>query len=86
MVFATLKHVKDQLFKTSELPFDTWLFGPEKFSGLSRNSLHKTNKQTSYDHMSTLHLLQQKIAREHDEVNGGTISFSLLCPVQRTPK
>ena len=29
--------LKDQLFKTSGLQFDNWLFGPEKFSGPSRN-------------------------------------------------
>ena len=29
--------LKDQIFKTNELPFDIWLLGPEKFSGLSRN-------------------------------------------------
>ena len=29
--------LKDQLFKTSGLLFENWLFGPEKFSGLSRN-------------------------------------------------
>ena len=29
--------IKDQLFKTRRLQFDKWLFGPEKFSGLSRN-------------------------------------------------
>jgi len=28
---------KDQLFKTSGLQFNNYLFGPEKFSGLSRN-------------------------------------------------
>ena len=31
------KHLKDQLFKASVLQFDQWFFGPEKFSGLSRN-------------------------------------------------
>ena len=30
--------LKDHLFKTSRLKFDNCLFGPEKFSGLSRNS------------------------------------------------
>ena len=29
--------LKDQRFKTSGLQFDNWLFGPEKFSGLSRD-------------------------------------------------
>ena len=29
--------IKDHLFKPSGLMFDNWLFGPEKFSGLSRN-------------------------------------------------
>ena len=29
--------LKDQLFKTSGLKFDNWLFGPEKFSELSKN-------------------------------------------------
>ena len=29
--------LKDQLFKTSRLKFDNWLFWPEKFSGLYRN-------------------------------------------------
>ena len=29
--------LKDQLFETSGLQFDNWLFGSEKFSGLSRN-------------------------------------------------
>jgi len=29
--------LKDQLFKPSRFRFDNWLFGPEKFSGLSRN-------------------------------------------------
>jgi len=31
------KMLKDQLLKTSGLQFDDWLFGPEKFSGPSRN-------------------------------------------------
>ena len=31
--------LKDQRLKTSGLLFDNWLFGPEKFSGLSRNRL-----------------------------------------------
>ena len=36
--FSYIKNMlKDQLFKPSELQFDNWLFGPEKFSGLSRN-------------------------------------------------
>ena len=36
--FYYIKNVlKDQLFKISRLQFDDWLFGPEKFSGLSRN-------------------------------------------------
>jgi len=30
--------LKDQLLKTTRLNFDNCLFGPEKFSGLSRNS------------------------------------------------
>ena len=30
--------LKDHLFKTSRLKFDNCPFGPEKFSGLSRNS------------------------------------------------
>ena len=29
--------LKDLLFKTSRWQFDDWLFGPKKFSGLSRN-------------------------------------------------
>ena len=29
--------LKGQPFKTSRLQFDNWLFGPNKFSGLSRN-------------------------------------------------
>ena len=29
--------LKDQLFKTSGLQLDNWLFGPEKLSGLSQN-------------------------------------------------
>ena len=29
--------LKQQLFKISRLQFDDWLFGPKKFSGLSRN-------------------------------------------------
>ena len=29
--------LKDQLLKISRLQFDDWLFGPEKFAGLSRN-------------------------------------------------
>jgi len=29
--------LKDQFFKTSGLHFDKWLFGSEKFSGVSRN-------------------------------------------------
>ena len=38
LVFLTLKScLKGQLFKTSGLQIDNWLFGPEKFSGLSRN-------------------------------------------------
>ena len=33
--FSYIKNtLKDQLFKTSGLQFDNWLFGPEKFSGL----------------------------------------------------
>ena len=36
--FSYIKNMsKDQLFKTSGLQFDNWLFGPGKFSGLSRN-------------------------------------------------
>ena len=31
--------LKGQPFKTSRLQFDNWLFGPNKFSGLSRNRL-----------------------------------------------
>ena len=31
------KTLKDQLFKTSGLQFDNWLFRPKKFPGLSRN-------------------------------------------------
>ena len=31
--------LKDQLVKPSRFSFDNWLFGPEKFSGLSRNRL-----------------------------------------------
>ena len=38
--FSYIKNMlKDQLFKTSGLQFDNWLFGPEQFSGLSRNRL-----------------------------------------------
>ena len=38
--FSYIKNMlKDQLFKISGLQFDDWLFGPEKFSGLSRNRL-----------------------------------------------
>ena len=33
--------LKDQLFKTSGLPFDNWLSGPKKVSGLPRNTWHK---------------------------------------------
>jgi len=29
--------LKDQLFKSSGLQFDNWLYGPEKLSGLSIN-------------------------------------------------
>ena len=36
--FSYVKNrLKDQLFKTSGLQFDNWLFRPEKFSGLFRN-------------------------------------------------
>ena len=36
--FSYIKNMlKDQLLKISRLQFDDWLFGPEKFSGLSRN-------------------------------------------------
>ena len=36
--FVYIKNMlKDHLFKTSALQFDNGLFGPEKFSGLSRN-------------------------------------------------
>jgi len=38
LIFLTLKtYLKNQLFKTSALQFDNWLFGPEKLPGLSRN-------------------------------------------------
>ena len=38
LVCLTLKNMlKDQLFKTSGLQFDNWLFGSEKFSGHSTN-------------------------------------------------
>ena len=38
LIFSHLKNtLKDQRFKPSGLQFDNWLFGPEKFSGLSRN-------------------------------------------------
>ena len=30
---------KDQIFKTTGFQFDNWLFGPDKFSRLSRNRL-----------------------------------------------
>ena len=33
----TANNEKGQVFKTTGLQFDNWLFGPEKFSGLSRN-------------------------------------------------
>lgn len=37
--FSSIKNIlKDHLFKTSQLQFDNWLLGPEKFSGLSRNN------------------------------------------------
>ena len=36
--FSYIKNtLKDQLLKISRLQFDDWLFGPETFSGLSRN-------------------------------------------------
>ena len=36
--FSYIKNMlKDQLFKTNELQLYNWLFGPEKFSELSRN-------------------------------------------------
>ena len=36
--FSHIKDMlKDQLLKTSGLQFDNWLFGTEKFTGLSRN-------------------------------------------------
>ena len=36
--FSYIKNMlKDQLFKISRLQFDNWLFGPENFSGPSRN-------------------------------------------------
>ena len=36
--FSYVKNMlKDHLFKTSGFQFNNWLFGPEKFSGLSRN-------------------------------------------------
>jgi len=35
---------KDQLFKTSGFLFDNWLFGPEKFSALSRNRPQGPNR------------------------------------------
>ena len=36
--FSYIKNMlKDQLFKMSRLQLDDWLFGPEKFSGLSKN-------------------------------------------------
>ena len=38
LCFYYIKNIlKDQLFKASRLKFDNWLFGPEKFLGLSRN-------------------------------------------------
>ena len=38
LVFCDIKNMlRDQLFKTSGLQFENWIFGPEKFSGLSRN-------------------------------------------------
>ena len=38
--FSCIRNLlKDQLFKTSGLQCDNWLFGPEKFSGLLRNGL-----------------------------------------------
>ena len=30
--------LKGKLFETGRLKFDKWLFGPEEFSGISRNS------------------------------------------------
>ena len=38
LVFSGIENtLKDQLFETSGPQFDNWLFGPEKFSGLSGN-------------------------------------------------
>ena len=36
--------LKDRLSKTSGWQFHKWLFGPEKFSGLSRNGPPEDNK------------------------------------------
>ena len=44
---------KDQLFETSGLQFDEWLFRPEKLSGLSRNRHLKSDYPTpSWKYMS----------------------------------
>ena len=46
--FSYIKSMlKDQLFRTSGLQFDNWLFEPEKFSGLSRNRTEEWVKEKS---------------------------------------
>jgi len=54
--FSCIKSMlKDQLFELSGLQFDNWLFGPEKFSGHSRNRLQDLNLE------SQLFKLQSKL-------------------------
>ena len=48
----TANNEKGQVFKTIGLQFDNWLFGPEKFSGLSRNKPQGFIKHLVFENVS----------------------------------
>ena len=52
--------LEDKLFKTSELQIDSWLFGPEKVAGLSRNGLQNCylNNGSNQPAQQRYHLLR----------------------------